>query len=153
MSNAEHAAVHTNALPDDASAQDILAHVPVYDAQAAVRSALAMWVGVVRERAEASVQYNYKHTQACAVVLPILDQIVRDADGIGWHRRTSYFNPSGADHWADHVFVPPLGSGSLQMADIFSFSGGYMHKNYGERIEEIKKRIFSYPWLASWLRG
>ena len=112
-----------------------------------------MWVGVVRERAETSAQYKYKHTQACAVVLPILDQIVRDADGIGWSRSTSYFNPSGADHWADHVFVPPLGSGSFQMADIFSCTGGYSYKNYSARIDEIKKRIFSYPWLASWLRG
>ena len=101
----------------------------------------------------ASYDYNAKHAQARAEVLPILDQIVRDADGIGWHRRTSYFNPSGADHWADHVFVPPLGSGSFQMADIFSFSGGYSYKSYGERPEEIKKRIFSYPWLASWLHG
>ena len=99
------------------------------------------------------VQYNYKHTQACAVVLPILDQIVRDADGISLSRSTSYFNPSSADHWADHVFVPPLGSGSFQMADIFSFSGGYSHKNYGERLKEIKKRIFSYPGLALWLHG
>jgi len=106
-----------------------------------------MWVGVVREHAKASYNYNDKHTQARAEVLPILDQIARDADGIGWHRLRS------KSHWADHVFVPPLGSGSLQMADIFSFSGGYTHKNYGERIEEIKKRIFSYPWLASWLRG
>jgi hypothetical protein len=48
------AAEHDHWLPDDASAEEILASVPVYDAQAAVRSALAMWKGVVRERARAS---------------------------------------------------------------------------------------------------
>ena len=46
-----------------------------------MRSALVKWpgVGVVREHAKASVKYNYENTQARAVVLPIIDQIVRDA--------------------------------------------------------------------------
>ena len=101
---------------------------------------------MVRERAKASVKYNYEHTQARAEVLPILDQIVRDADAIGsYHLRSK-------SHWADHVNVPPLGSGSLQMAEFGSMCG-YTYKKYWERIEEIKKRIYSYPWLASWLCG
>ena len=50
------AAKHDDWLPDDASAQGILASVPAYDAQAAVRSALAMWVSVVREHAKALVK-------------------------------------------------------------------------------------------------
>ena len=45
------AAEHDDWLPGDVSAQDILPSVPVYDAQAAVRSVLATWKGVVRERA------------------------------------------------------------------------------------------------------
>ena len=69
-------------LPDDESAQDILLSVPVYDAQAAVCSALSMWVSVVHKHAKASVKYKYNHTQACAEVLPILDQIVHNADAI-----------------------------------------------------------------------
>ena len=76
------AAEHDDWLPDDASAQGILASVPAYDAQAAVRSALATWVSVVRERARVSATYNSKHAQARAEVLPILDQIVRDVDAI-----------------------------------------------------------------------
>ena len=136
----------------------------MYDAQAAVRSALAMWVGVVRERAKASVKYNYEHTKACAEVLPILDQIVRDADKIGfdavWRRRLKsvkgYVPSPDSTHWTDHVYVPPLGSGYLQLESQMD-SGftmlGYSYKRYGERIEEIKKRIYGYPWLVSWLRG
>ena len=53
--------------------------IPEYDAKAAVHSALMTWVGVVHERAQASYDYNIKHAQACAEVLPILNQIVRDA--------------------------------------------------------------------------
>jgi len=125
-------------LPDDASAQDILSSVPVYDAQAAVRSALAMWVGMVREHAKASAKYNYEHTQACAEVLPILDQIVRDADAIGSNRLRS------KSHWADHVFTPPLGSGYLQIESSMDHNftmSGYSYKNYWIRIEAIVERI------------
>ena len=137
---------------DDASAQDILSSVPVYDAQAAVRSALAMWVGVVREHAKASVKYNYEHTQARAVVLPILDQIVRDADGIGSHHLRS------KSHWADHVYVPPLGSGEFSMAEFGSMLG-YTYKSYWARIEAIVERIkkseIDRVWseIESWLCG
>ena len=67
-------------LPDDASAQDILLSVPVYNAQATVRSALMMWVGVVCEHAKAAYNYNVQHAQACAEVLPVLDQIMCNAD-------------------------------------------------------------------------
>ena len=145
-------------LPDDASAQDILSSVPVYDAQAAVRSALAMWVGVVREHAKASATYNFEHAQALAraEVLPILDQIVRDADAIGSNRLRS------KSHWADHVFVPPLGSGHLQieshMDRNFTMSG-YTYVSYWARIEAIVERIkkseIDRVWseIESWLRG
>ena len=47
---------HDDWLPDNASAQDILASVPAYDAHAAVRSALAMWVSVVCGHAKALVK-------------------------------------------------------------------------------------------------
>ena len=50
----KHAAAHTDALPDDALAEDILANVPAYDAQAAVRSALATW-GWCSARAHRSI--------------------------------------------------------------------------------------------------
>ena len=112
-----------------------------------MRSALATWVGVVRECVKASVKYNYEHTQARAKVLPILDQIVRDADKIGCDRlRTK------STHWCDHVYVPPLGSREYWMDENFTMSG-YTYKNYGLRIEEIVKRIYGYPWLALWLCG
>ena len=139
-------------LPDDASAQDILSSVPVYDARAAVRSALAMWVGVVREHTTAAYNYNVQHAQACAEVLPILDQIVRDADAIGSNRLRS------RSHWADHVFIPPLGSGHFSMDENFTMSG-YTYVSYWARIEEIVKRIkkseIDRAWseIESWLCG
>ena len=115
-------------LPDDASAQDILLSVPVHDAQAAMRSALAAWVGVVRERARALYDYNAKHAQAHAEVLHILDQIVRDADGIGRHRLRS------KSHWHGHVYVPPLGSGYLQLASI---ADGHQLYQTGLLVQEL----------------
>ena len=130
--------------------------LPVYDAQAAVCSALAMWVGVVRERARASYNYNTTHAQARAEVLPIFNQIVRDADAISSHRLRS------KSHWADHVYIPPLGSGYLQiesqMDKKFTMSG-YTYLRYWARIEEIVKRIkrseIDHMWseIESWLRG
>ena len=145
-------------LPEDASAQDILSSVPVYDAQAAVRSALAMWVGVVREHANASATCSFGHAQALAraEVLPILDQIVRDADAIGSNRLRS------KSQWADHVYIPPLGSGYLQieshMDHNFTMSG-YTYVRYWARIEaiveQIKKSEIDRVWseIESWLRG
>ena len=63
----------------DVSAQGILVGVPVYNAQAAVRSALAMRVGVARACMAVSVAYAKKHAKAHAEVLPIIDQLVREA--------------------------------------------------------------------------
>ena len=148
--------VNVEASPPDIVIVHALSSVPVYDGQAAVRSALSMWVGVVREHAKASARYNYEHTQACAVVLPILDQIVRDADAIGSNRLHS------KSHWADHVFIPPLGSGHLQieshMDHNFTMSG-YTYVSYWVRIEAIVERIkkseIDRVWseIESWLCG
>ena len=126
---AEHAAACVGDLPEGASVQEILASIPTYDAQAAVRSALAAWIGVVRERAKASVKYNCEHARASAVVLPIIGQSVRDADKIGsdilWQRRLksakgSMPSPDSA-FWCDHVYVPPLGSGHHRMDENFTW--------------------------------
>ena len=90
-----------------------------------------MWVGVVRERARASYDYNTKHAQTRAEVLPILNQIVRDADKIGfdavWRRRLNgqvcgVPSPDSTP-WTDHVYVPPLGSGESQMDSNFTMFG------------------------------
>ena len=122
----------------------------------AVRSALSMWVGVVREQAKASRKYKYDHAQACAVVLPILDQIVRDADAIGSNRLRS------KSQWADHVYIPPLGSGYLQIESHMDHNftnSGYTYKNYWMCIEaiveQIKKSEIDRVWseIASWLCG
>ena len=78
---------------------------------------------MVREHAKASAKYNYEHRMACAEVLPILDQIVRDADAIGSNRLRS------RSHWADHVFIPPLGSGHFSMDENFTMSG-YTYQQY-----------------------
>ena len=55
-------------LPDNASTQDILSSVPVYDAQATMHIALTMWVSMVHEHAKVSATYNFEHTQAHAEV-------------------------------------------------------------------------------------
>ena len=104
VSAAEHAAVHASALPDDASARGILACVPAYDAQAAVRSALAAWVDVARARIAASMAYDEQHTEASAGVLPIISGIVQDAESAG-------FMAQGNDpqHWYFPHPVQPLG--------------------------------------------
>ena len=76
MSAAEHAAVHANALLDDTSAQGILAHVPAYNTQAAVHSALVTCVDVVHVHIAASMVYDEQHAEACATVLPIIGQVI-----------------------------------------------------------------------------
>ena len=128
----------------------------MYDAQAAVRSALAMWVGVVRKHAKASAKYKYDHTEACAEVLPILDQIVRDADAIGSDRLRS------KSQWADHVYIPPLGSGYLQIESSMDHNftmSGYTYVSYWAYIKAIVERIkmseINRVWseIESWLCG
>ena len=95
---------HDDWLPDDASAQGIPASVPAYDAQATVcsQAALAMWVSEVHERVRASVMYNIKHARAFAEVLPILDQIVCDADKIGSDHNHNC-STTGKAHWCNHI--------------------------------------------------
>ena len=103
MSAAEHAAVHANALPDDSSAQAIIACVPVYDAQAAVRSALVTWVNVVHTHIAALMVYDRQHAEASAAVLPIISDIVQDAESVS-------FMAQGNDpqHWYfPHLIQPP----------------------------------------------
>ena len=141
VSAAEHAAVHANALPDDASARDILACVPVYDAQAAVRSALATWVDVVCVHIAASMVYDEQHAEASAAVLPIISDIVQDAEHVG-------FMAQGNDpqHWCFTDLVQPLGWDSSQ-------TGDFMPRNWTIYITGILTLLSSYPWLASWLRG
>ena len=79
-------------------------------------------------------------------MLPILDQLMRDADAIGWGRLP--WQRRSESHWHDHVYVPPLGSESLQMGENLTNSG-YSYKH----IQEIVQRIYGYPWLASWFCG
>jgi len=146
VSAAEHAEVHANALPDDASAEDIFAHVPAYDAEAAVRSALTTWVDVARARIAASMAYDEQHAEACAAVLPIIGQVVRDAEHVSTSQGTEPL------HWCFTDPVPPLGSGSARMDRDFN-SCGYTYKSYWARITTISSRLNGYPWLASWLRG
>ena len=83
---AEHATVHAAWLPGDMSAQGILSSVPVYNAQAAVRSALTMWVGVACECMAKSAAYARQHSAARAVVLPVIGQLVRDAEHASYNR-------------------------------------------------------------------
>ena len=83
---AEHATVHAAWLPGDMSAQGILSSVPVYNAQAAVRSALTMWVGVARECMAKSAAYARQHSAARAAVLPVIGQLVRDAEHASYNR-------------------------------------------------------------------
>ena len=141
------AAEHDNWLLNDTSAQGILVSVPAYNAQAAVCSALMTWVSVVHEHVKASVMYNSKHTQACAEVLPILDQIMCDANKISCDCLCTK-----STHWCDHVFVPLLSSGEHSMDENFAMNGD-SYKKYGECIGEIAKQLNSYLWLASWLCG
>ena len=93
---------------------------------------------------------------ACAVVLPILDQIMRDADAIGSNRLRS------KSQWADHVYIPPLGSGYLQLGSQMAEPGtmsGYTYLQYWARIEAIMERIkkseIDRVWseIELWLRG
>ena len=111
-----------------------------------MRSALAMWVDVMRARVAASVTYNEQHAEACSEVLPIISQIVRDAEHVGSIRGTA------SPHWCYTDPMPPLGSGSAAMDRDFS-GYGYSYKSYWARITTISSRLNSYPWLASWLRG
>ena len=75
----------------------ILANVSAYDAQAAVRSALATWVGVARARMAESVVYATQHAKAHAEVLPIIDQLIRETPHVS-HVKPSQDRP-GPSHW------------------------------------------------------
>ena len=76
-------------------------------------------------------------------MLPILDQIVRDADAIGTNRLRS------KSHWADHVFVPPLDSGHLYIDENFTMPG-YTYVSYWARIEKIVERIKNSEIDRAW---
>ena len=108
----------------------------------------------MRARIAASIAYDKQHAEACAAVLPIIGQIVRDADHAGWC--VSYDGGIELPHWRYTDLVLPMGSG--YPLDISAMAQGYdacgySCKSYWQRITEITSRLCSYPWLASWLCG
>ena len=107
----------------------------------AARSALATWVDVARARIAASMAYDEQHAEASAAVLPIIGDIVQDAEHVG-------FMAQGNDpqHWYFTHPVQPLGWDSSQ-------AGDFTPRNWSIYITGILTRLSSYPWLASWLRG
>ena len=136
----EHATAHADWLPDDMSTQNILASVPVYDAQTAVRSALATWAGVARVCMAKTTAYVKQHAAAHAAVFPVIDQLVRDAE------HATYNTHGTSPHWCltDPAWPPRWG---------IQCYGDYLLGAYWRRIMAISSRLNSYPWLALWLRG